>query len=236
LGNNAAPTNASSPVSVVGDRQFKKIYTTFGSANTAVVAIDINGYAWAWGYGGYGQLGNNATANTSSPVSVVGGKQWIDVVIGTSSVWALDDSSYAWSWGANGLGQLGCDTQGNKSSPVSVIGGKQWKKIVIGPLVPLFIDSSDYVWTWSDNGNGEAGDGTTTLRSSPVSVIGGRQYSNASIAADSGCMALDTTGNLWVWGNNGGTAAVNLGDGTAENRSSPVLSGCKERPRNLFGE
>ncbi|HHT9146477.1 MAG TPA: RCC1 domain-containing protein, partial [Candidatus Wunengus sp. YC61] len=34
------------------------------------LAVKSDGTVWAWGYNGYGQLGNNSTTNSSTPVQV----------------------------------------------------------------------------------------------------------------------------------------------------------------------
>ena len=57
----------------------------------------------------------------SSPVSVVGGKQFIQVCSGSLASLAIDSSGYVWTWGRNGSGQLGDNTTTNRSSPVMVV-------------------------------------------------------------------------------------------------------------------
>jgi alpha-tubulin suppressor-like RCC1 family protein len=57
-------------VAVVGDFT-DWCHASAGSAASS--AVRTNGTLWTWGYNFDGQLGNNSTTNTSSPVSVVGG-------------------------------------------------------------------------------------------------------------------------------------------------------------------
>jgi len=70
-------TNKSSPVSVVGG------FTNWCQVDAGEchsVGLRTNGTAWAWGGGGFGQLGDGTTTNKSSPVSVVGGfTDWCQV-------------------------------------------------------------------------------------------------------------------------------------------------------------
>jgi alpha-tubulin suppressor-like RCC1 family protein len=69
LGDNTAVAK-SSPVSVVGG--FTD-WCQISNGSNHSLAVRQNGTAWAWGGGSYGNLGDNTTANKSSPVSVVGG-------------------------------------------------------------------------------------------------------------------------------------------------------------------
>jgi alpha-tubulin suppressor-like RCC1 family protein len=69
LGNNSI-INRSSPVSVVGGFT-DWCQVSAGFSNN--LGLRSNGTAWAWGTSYQGQLGNNSTNNSSSPVSIVGG-------------------------------------------------------------------------------------------------------------------------------------------------------------------
>ena len=88
------------------------------------VGLRTNGTAWAWGLNTSGQLGDGATTNQSSPVSVVGGfTNWAQLSAGNAHTSALRTNGSAWAWGINTSGQLGDGTTTNRSSPVSVVGG-----------------------------------------------------------------------------------------------------------------
>jgi alpha-tubulin suppressor-like RCC1 family protein len=76
-------TNRSSPVSVVGG--FTD-WCQISAGRHHSLAVRQNGTAWAWGYAGTGNLGNNCNTNRSSPVSVVGGfTDWHEVSGGHNS-------------------------------------------------------------------------------------------------------------------------------------------------------
>ena len=85
-----------------------------------------------------------------------------------------------------------------------------------------YVSSSGNVWMWGDNGNGQLGTGgPNTDSSTPINIstfgsISGRTI--ASIARSSYfSMALDTTGALHAWGDNG---SGQLGTGTNYNGST----------------
>ena len=93
-----------SPVSIAGGRQFTNIKNVCGNGGN-YLAVDGSSYLWTWGGNNtYGSLGNNTITINSSPISVVGGRQFIlkNVYINTdnpNACVALDASSYAWTWG-----------------------------------------------------------------------------------------------------------------------------------------
>ena len=188
--------------------------------NTA--ALDDNNFAWTWGPNSNGQLGNNTTTNSSTPISVIGNNKFTQIVTdGEGCCIALDYNGYAWSWGVNGTyGNLADGTNTNRSSPVSVIGGNQFVMISEGSADTNFpgafkaLDINGVAWAWGYNTNGSIGDYTTAHRSSPTSVVSGVNF-----VAINGCLAIDVSNYCWAWGANG---AGQLGDGTNNNRSSPV--------------
>jgi hypothetical protein len=117
LGDNTL-VNRSSPVSVVGG------FTDWISASAGrfhSVAVRANGTVWAWGYNGFGRLGDDSLVDRSSPVSVVGGfTDWISASAGGSHSVAVRANGTVWAWGFNGNGRLGDGTTISRSSPVSV--------------------------------------------------------------------------------------------------------------------
>jgi len=188
LGNNTT-NNASSPVSVVGGRQFLSLKgLPAGIAGTGYIAIDSSSYAWTWGASVYGILGAGNVPSASSPISVLGGRQFTlknvfyNIYNGVSSAYivALDASSYAWSWGLNNFGQLGDNTLTNRSSPVSVVGGYQFAYIEMnnnGLLGVANFPNSVYFITGSNPNERFLYTDSSATFSSPVAVTTfGQQY------------------------------------------------------------
>jgi len=165
LGDNTI-TNRSSPVQTIAfGTNWKSV--TCGQLQTA--AIKTDGTLWDWGYNSYGQLGDNTTANRSSPVqTVAGGTNWKQVM-GGYNIGAIKTDGTLWSWGYNQTGSLGDNTTTSKSSPVQTIAfGKNWKQIACGGSHTAAIKTDGTLWNWGGNSYGGLGDNTTTNRSSPV--------------------------------------------------------------------
>jgi len=93
-----------------------------GSQDEKTLVITPTGALYAWGYNGYGQLGNNTTTNQSVPVLITGfgaivGKTIVAVACGTYHTVALDSAGYIYVWGFNGSGELG-------STSIAVVNGQ----------------------------------------------------------------------------------------------------------------
>jgi alpha-tubulin suppressor-like RCC1 family protein len=209
-----------SPTSVVGGKRWQKM----SLSTNAIVGLDESSFAWSWGSNNQGVLGDNTgVSNSVSPVSVVGGRQFVDICMLQGACYALDNSGFLWSWGNNGYGQLGDGTQLSRSSPVSVLGGKQWltfstRYLYNGNSSITCLDTSSYAWSWGYNNSGQLGDGTELSRSSPVSVIGDKIWRSLAYTTNNR-IGIDSSSKLWCWGiNNTGC----VGDGTLQNRSSPT--------------
>ncbi len=218
LGNNST-TASSVPVSVVGNYKFNQVVSTQA---TAFVALDSNGFAWSWGLGTNGRLGiYSDTNNRSSPVSVVGGNQFVTVGGSDSGfISALDMSGFAWMWGSGSNGNLGIFSDTNdRSSPVSVLGGLNFVQIESSAA----IDVNNNCWAWGNNSTGNVGDGTTTNRSSPVAMLGlpGTNGNTVQISSASGIFTLMLTSDGYCY-SVGDNTYGELGDGTTTSKSSPV--------------
>jgi alpha-tubulin suppressor-like RCC1 family protein len=225
LGDNTI-ANRSSPVSVVGTHSF--ISVSGGEAHT--LALKADGTVWAWGFNGAGAvtgglLGDNTTANRSSPISVIGTHSFIKIAAGKHSLGLKADGT-VWAWGNNNTGNLGDNTVAHRSSPISVVGTHSFLAITAGggpsagQGLSYGLKSDGRVWSWGLGTQGQMGDNTITNKSSPVSVVGAHSFINVAVQGDGDHpQAIKSDGSVWGWGI--GTVGQ-LGDYTANNRSSPI--------------
>jgi alpha-tubulin suppressor-like RCC1 family protein len=218
--NTAVAGGRTSPISVVGGISFRQI--SGGLLHS--LGLNVNGTAWAWGNNSYGAIGDNTTTNRSSPVSVVGGHNFTQVAGGNptgggANSFGLKSDGTMWAWGNDAGGGLGQNDVVHRSSPVSVVGAHNF--IQIAESTGLKSDGS--AWCWGRNSYGQIGDGSATQRSSPTSVVGTHSFIQISAGNRNlrgHRVALKSDGSAWAWGIN--SVAGQLGDNTANNRSSPV--------------
>jgi alpha-tubulin suppressor-like RCC1 family protein len=167
-----------------------------GSYTSAATKTD--GTLWLWGKNNSGQLGNNTTTNTSSPIQTVAGSNtWKQVSIGgpnfngaagPCAVAAIKTDGTLWTWGNNAYGQLGDNSTISTSSPIQTISaGTSWKQVSSGYGFMSAIKTDGSLWTWGWNSavglgvTGALGDGTTVNKSSPVQTIAsGTNWSQCS--------------------------------------------------------
>lgn len=165
----------SSPVSVLGEIIFRDIDANY---NFTIGIRESDGTAWAWGYNGFGQLGDLTKTLRSSPVSVVGHISFTKISAGEYSVLAIDGSGGSWGWGYNTYYQLGDGTYWNQSSPVSGISGLLYTDMGAGSTFSGGLSGGN-AWSVGYNGTGVIGDGTTTQREVPFRA-GTQPMSNTS--------------------------------------------------------
>jgi alpha-tubulin suppressor-like RCC1 family protein len=214
-------TNRSSPILVLGGLKFAHVAASTDS-NGFALGITTSGDLYAWGGNDFGQLGVGDQIARSSPVAVLGGIKFKQVVVGTnsSSILGLAVNGDAYAWGENSNGQLGVGSVAHQSSPVLVVGGIQFKRIGItgGTHSSYGLSTSGDLYAWGDNLSGQLGVGDVTPRSSPVAVLGGLKFKYfTAAAAIAGGVTSD--GSAYAWGNN---VKGSVGDGTSVSRSSPV--------------
>lgn len=212
-------TTRSSFVAILGGLRVKKIAT---GGNEQFFALDDVGRIWAWGLNQSGQLGDGTIASKSSPVLVVGGVTYSEIMENRDAFGAfggIDSSGQVFMWGANNNGQLGDGTVIIKSSPVAVVGGHVFTKLVcIQAFSVAALKADGSVWCWGQNTSGQLGDNTVVPKSSPVAVVGGHSFTDL-FGGRNNFYGLKSDGSAWSWGPN---ASGQIGDGTVVPKSSPV--------------
>jgi alpha-tubulin suppressor-like RCC1 family protein len=181
---------------------------------------------WTWGFNDVGQLGNNTSSQSNTPVTTFsGGTNWSQISAGNNHSLAIKTDGTLWSWGNNSNGQLGDNTITNKLTPITTFaGGNNWKQSSCGRGHSSVIKTDGTLWIWGNNSQAQLGindGGTTTNRTTPVTTFaGGTNWKQVS-CGNLFTAAIKTDGTLWTWGRND---SGQLGINSTSNASTPVTT------------
>jgi len=196
--------------------------------------ISNEGKTYCWGKNSNGQLGDGTIIDKNTPVLVdtasIGNVQFTSIALGTNHTCAIATNGNTYCWGDNLYGQLGIsDTSGyiTKSKPVLVdtasVGNIQFTSLDLGEFYTCGLTTNGKIYCWGANYKGQLGDGTTVGRNKPTeinnSVIGNVQFTSLTVGWVHAC-AISTNGKTYCWGYN---VDGQLGDGTTDDRTKPVL-------------
>jgi alpha-tubulin suppressor-like RCC1 family protein len=198
---------------------------------------------YAWGYNGYGQLGQGNATDYYQPTLVSFDQTTNGKIIeiwatggNYGSFWFLTDQGKMYAIGYNGNGQLGVGDTTNRSSPTFV---KTWgttsttgiKKFNTGngsgsgsTVSLLVIRRDNTLWTWGYNGQGQLGHNHTSVVSLPLEVYTGGYNgvtttvttANPQNTSPSGTKLTDVW-NAWTFGGNYGSMYVTRGSSDSSN-------------------
>jgi hypothetical protein len=108
------------PTAVVGGLLFTTVDVAM--VNGHACGVTTSGAAYCWGDNTNGQLGDGSTSQSSVPVAVSGGLNFLTVSASDGHSCGLATGGVAYCWGANGAGQLGDGTVTERHAPTKVAG------------------------------------------------------------------------------------------------------------------
>ena len=152
------------------------------------------------------------TARAQTPVSLT-------PAAGADHSLFRDSLGRVWAAGDNHYGQLG-DGSSTPYRPVAVRVRENVAAVSAGTTHTLFLNTDGSVWATGDNVHGQLGDASTTRRRSPVRVQFDPGTVITAVSAGHGhSLFLKNDGTAWACGFN---SQGQLGDGTTNNRTTPV--------------
>jgi alpha-tubulin suppressor-like RCC1 family protein len=220
---NGTTTTSSAPVQVSLPPGVVPVAVAAGNDHS--LALGSNGTLYAWGYNGFGQLGNGTTTNEDSPVAVTfpSGVTATAVSAGTNFSVALGSDGNVYAWGDGNVGALGDGSMNESKTPVKVSlpSGVTASAIAAGGSFGMAIGSNGTLYSWGDGDNDQLGNGTSTFSDTPV-VVQMPSGVTASVISAGGQHALAIGSNdlLYAWGED---ADGQLGNGVIKNEKVPVV-------------
>ncbi len=177
--------------------------------------------ASSWGYNGSGQLGNNSTTLSRTPVAVQGLSEVVALAAGGEFSLALLSNGKMMSWGNNREGQLGNGSTANSHVPVAItnlatLGGVS--AIAAGSEFGLALLPNGTVLAWGANEEGQLGNGKTTRVTAPAAVKGLSGVTAIAAGAEFALARL-SNGTVMSWGAGG---EGQLGNGKRSRSLVPV--------------
>jgi alpha-tubulin suppressor-like RCC1 family protein len=188
------------------------------------LALLESGSVMAWGFNGYGELGNGSQQRARTPIEVPGLTGVTAVAsggVGEDSLALLSDG-HVMTWGGNAHGQLGdgsftgpetCSeeipTETCSTHPQEVEGLSEVVAVAGGQGFSLALLADGHVMAWGANETGELGNGTRTDSDLPHEVPGLAGVKAIAAGTQNGYALLDD-GTVMSWGLN---TYYTLGDG-----------------------
>lgn len=189
---------------------------------------------FCWGRNNFGQLGNNTTTNSATPVKVLYGSFSLiggELIASSDSHTCVMMTGRLFCWGLNTNGQLGDGTTTNRSSAVAINAVGAVTQLALGSAHSCALRADGTLRCWGGNGSGQLGNGTTTQSLTPVTV-GLTGVKQIATSLDATC-ALRSDSGVSCWGNNG---FGQVGDGTGETKLTPVsVIGTNPAVRSISG-
>ncbi len=203
-----------------------------GNSYNACYAIDTSGRLFAWGYNGYGKLGNGNTTNQSYPVHISSLSNVAMVDAGYNTCYVVDTSGNLFFAGYNqngidgGVGSVTAFTDTSQDDVYQILNGEGYYYTSLYAHAH-YIKTDGTCYGIGGNATGIVGDGTTTQKSAWTQIGGSTKYSgmvgggNAyyGMRATLGGTPASPNNSVYVWGYNG---SGQIGIGSTTDQTSPV--------------
>lgn len=193
------------------------------TSNSDGYALTAHGTVWAWGLGGYGELGNGRRTRYSNRAVKVRFPRGVRIAklanpMPVDGALAIGSRGHVWGWGLDAEGDL-CRSAAMELRPTRLPLGHV--TLATGAYMHSLFDSRGRIYGCGSGADGVLGDGRRGSRSTPSRVRGLPAHARVIALTSSfeGSGALLANGSYYDWGYNG---SGQLGDGGRANSSLPV--------------
>ena len=231
IGNGEGIAVASPVLVSQGARATDDTYLQVSVGNDSACGVTNSGRAYCWGKGSSGQLGNDASVTSTTPVLVAQGDRQVNetfrlVSVGNGFACGLTSLGRAFCWGSNMDGQLGIGNRMSTDVPTAVVGSLTLRSLSVGEATSCGVATDDSVYCWGSDRNGQMGTGSRGFlpATSPSRVSGGAlaaapAMASVSVGREHIC-AVALSGAAYCWGSN---SFGQLGNGSTAYVVAPVL-------------
>ncbi len=199
-------------------------FTDFVAYGSSGCGLDRSGAAFCWGFGELGQLGNDTTLSSDTPVPVAGAHRFRKLAVGSQHACGLDDDGAAWCWGDGYYGQLGTDSLAvprYRTRPARVLGDIRFRDLSAWFYHTCGVATDGVAWCWGYNYFGVLGSAIIPVdlwTRVPAAVSGRSDFVTIGTGYDHTC-GVTASGAAWCWGAN---SWGQLGTGDTASSTRPV--------------
>ncbi|MDR1330126.1 MAG: CAP domain-containing protein [Oscillospiraceae bacterium] len=180
------------------------------------MVIKADDSLWRWGDNYYGEVGDGTTENRPTPVKIMDDVAWAQGTL------AIKKDGSLWSWGDFS----GDGTSEARLSPLKIMNNVK-SAFTQGNSYKLALKNDGTLWAWDRRlapRSVGVGDGSAERCLAPVMIL---ENVESICAGSQNAYAVKEDGSLWGWGKNKSFPYTEqsvslLGDGTTEDRLSPV--------------
>lgn len=197
---------------------------TLSAGEDHTCLIKSNGRAYCWGANSVGQLGNNSTEASMTPVAVSGGLRLKSISAGWDHTCGVTVDNEAYCWGRGRYGRLGNDSIENSLVPTAVSGGMSFASVNSGMAHTCGITTDGDGYCWGRNEDGILGNNSMKGSTVPVPVSGGHKFGSLSPGSATTC-GISTSGDAYCWGASDFGNLLGLGDDRAGKTAPSLVAG-----------
>ena len=204
LGTTTPTTTVSVPVEF-GDGLLDPIVQVAAGYTHTCVRTTL-GQIYCAGENSHGQLGNNTTTPSTTPVMVQGlTSPAIDIAAGDDFSCAVLDNNTAMCWGDNNAGKLGVPTSvGQSLTATATLGLTNAVDIELGRYhsCAVVLAATETVSCWGSNTRGQLGADVSSSSHIPTTVPGIMDIRSLRVGPETTCVIQRSDGAVYCWGNN----------------------------------